>query len=86
MNHKELSSLSIEELKKKEAAIKTVCWMLSIVLIGALGFFIFISIRDEITPLIAVPFALSAILPMNFKNLKSIKREIESRNQEVIGE
>ncbi|GHA31772.1 hypothetical protein GCM10007103_11770 [Salinimicrobium marinum] len=86
MNQKELSSLSIEELKKKKTAIKTVSYMLSIVLIGSLAFFIFISIRDGATPLIAVPFALSAILPMNFKNLKSIKREIESRNQEVIGE
>lgn len=86
MNQKELSSLSIEELKKKKTAIKTVSYMLSIVLIGSLAFFIFISIRDGVTPLIAVPFALSAILPMNFKNLKSIKREIESRNQEVIGE
>lgn len=79
MNQKELSSLTIEELKKKQTAIKTVVWMLAIVLIGALGFFIFISIRDGITPLIAVPLALTAILPMNLKNLKTLKTEIESR-------
>ncbi|MGB5607706.1 hypothetical protein [Eudoraea sp.] len=79
MNQQELSSLSIEELKKKETAIKTVVWMLAIVLVGALCFFIFISFRDGITPLIAVPFALAAILPMNLKNLKSLKTEIESR-------
>lgn len=79
MNQQELSNLSVAELKRKHAAIKTVSWILSLVLIGTLGFFIFISIRDGITPLIAVPFALSAILPMNLKNLKSLKTEIESR-------
>ena len=79
MNQQDLSSFSIAELKEKQTAIKTVVWMLAIALIGSLGFFIFISIRDGITPLIIIPFALAAILPINLKNLKSLQTEIESR-------
>ncbi len=79
MNQQALSNLSLEELNKKHTAVKTVVWLLIIVLIGALGFFIYISIQDGITPLIAVPFALSAVLPMNLKNLKTLKTEIDSR-------
>ncbi len=83
MNQTELSKLSMEELKQKQTSIKTVTWMLAIVLIGALGFFIFISIKEGFTPLLAVPFALSAILPVNFKNMKLLTKEIESRRSEV---
>lgn len=83
MNQKELSNLSFEELKQKKTSIKTVTWMLAIVLIGSLGFFIFISIRDGFTPLLAVPFALSAILPVNFKNIKILTKEIEARKRKI---
>ena len=79
MNQKELSNLSFEELQHKKTSIKTLTWMLTIVLIGSLGFFIFMSIKDGLTPLLAVPFALSAILPSNFKNIKILTQEIESR-------
>ena len=83
MNQNELSNLSLEELKQKKTSIKTVTWMLTIVLIGSLGFFIFISIKDGFTPLIAVPFALSAILPLNFKNIKILTKEIELRKSKI---
>ncbi|MBZ9629701.1 hypothetical protein LB465_02835 [Salegentibacter sp. LM13S] len=79
MNQQEISDLSLEELKNKHTSIKTITWMLTVVLIGSLGLFIFISIKDGLTPLIAVPFALSAILPINFKNLKILRAELESR-------
>ncbi len=79
MNQKEISDFSFEELKQKKTSIKTLTWMLTIVLIGSLGFFIFISIKDGFTPLLAVPFALSAILPVNFKNIKILTKEIKSR-------
>ena len=81
MNQKELSNLSFEELKQKRTSIKTLTWMLTIVLIGSLGFFIYISIKDGLTPLLAVPFALSAILPINFKNIRVLTKEIESRKK-----
>ncbi|WP_075327351.1 MULTISPECIES: hypothetical protein [unclassified Salegentibacter] len=81
MNQKELPNLSFEELKQKRTSIKTLTWMLTIVLIGSLGFFIFISIKDGLTPLLAVPFALSAILPLNFKNIRILTKEIESRKE-----
>ncbi len=48
MNQQALSNLSLEELNKKHTAVKTVVWLLIIVLIGALGFFIYISIQDGI--------------------------------------
>lgn len=83
MNQKDLSNLSFEELNQKKTSVKTVAWMLTIVLIGSLGFFIFISIQDGFTPLIAVPFALSAILPANFKNIKILAKEMESRKNEI---
>ncbi|WP_037317946.1 hypothetical protein [Salegentibacter sp. Hel_I_6] len=83
MKQQELSSLSIEELKKRQTAIKTITWMLSVVLIVSLGLFIFISIRDGLTPLIAIPFALSAILPLNFKNIKMLTTEIELRKSKI---
>ncbi|WP_373060512.1 hypothetical protein [Zunongwangia sp. H14] len=83
MNQQEFSNLSFEELKKKQTSIKTITWMLTIVLIGSLGFFIYISIQDGFTPLLAVPFALSAILPINFKNLKKLKTEIELKKIKI---
>ena len=83
MNQKELSNLSFEELKQKKTSIKTVTWMLTLVLIGSLGFFIFISVKDGFTPLIAVPLTLSAILPPNFKNIKILAKEIESRKSKI---
>jgi Na+-transporting methylmalonyl-CoA/oxaloacetate decarboxylase beta subunit len=83
MNQKELSNLSFEELKQKKTSIKTVTWMLTIVLIASLCFFIFISIKEGFTPLLAVPFALSAILPVNFKNIKILTKEIESRKSKI---
>lgn len=83
MNQKELSKLSLEELKQKKRAIKIVTWILAIGLIVDLGFFIFISIKDGFTPLLAVPFALSAILPANFKNIKILTNEIESRKSKI---
>ena len=39
--------------------------------------------KDGFTPLIAVPFALSAILPLNFKNIKILTKEIELRKSKI---
>ncbi|PKG43841.1 redox-active disulfide protein 2 [Psychroflexus sp. MES1-P1E] len=79
MKQKKLSSMSYEELKKKHTAIKTLTWMLAIVLLGSLVFFIFISMQSKFTPLVIIPIALSTILPINFINLKKFKTEMELR-------
>tara|TARA_R110000744_G_scaffold23195_7_gene58922 strand:- start:940 stop:1107 length:168 start_codon:yes stop_codon:yes gene_type:complete len=51
----------------------------SIVLGGILLFFIYVSFQDGITPLLAVPLALSAIIPLNIKNMNALKKELDSR-------
>ncbi|WP_282178738.1 hypothetical protein [Maribacter stanieri] len=79
MNQTSLSKLSTEELIKKHTAAKTMVWLLSIVLGGILLFFIYVSFQDGITPLLAVPLALSAIIPLNIKNMNALKKELDSR-------
>ncbi|WP_282048699.1 hypothetical protein [Maribacter aquivivus] len=80
MNKESLSKLSIEELLKKHTAAKTMVWLLAIVLTGVLLFFIYVSIQDGFTPLLAVPLALSVIIPLNVKNMNALKKELDSRN------
>ena len=79
MNQESLSKLSTEELLKKHTAAKTMVWLLAIVLTGILLFFIYVSIQDGFTPLLAVPLALSAIIPLNVKNMNALKKELDSR-------
>lgn len=80
MNKESLSKLSTEELLKKHTAAKTMVWLLTIGLTGVLIFFIYVSIQDGFTPLLAVPLALSAIIPLNIKNMNTLKKELDSRN------
>ena len=80
MNQESLSKLSTEQLLKKHTAAKTMVWLLAIGLTGVLLFFIYVSIQDGFTPLLAVPLALSAIIPLNVKNMNALKKELDSRN------
>ena len=80
MNQESLSKLSTEQLLKKHTAAKTMVWLLAIVLTGVLLFFIYVSIQDGFTPLLAVPLALSVIIPLNVKNMNALKKELDSRN------
>ncbi|WP_321826038.1 hypothetical protein [Maribacter dokdonensis] len=79
MTKEPLAKLSTQELLKKHTAAKTMVWLLAIVLSGILLFFIYVSIQDGLTPLLAVPFALSAIIPLNVKNMNTFKKELDSR-------
>ncbi|WP_299318161.1 hypothetical protein [uncultured Maribacter sp.] len=79
MNKESLSKLSNEELLKKHTAAKTMVWLLAIGLTGVLLFFIYVSIQDGFTPLLAVPLALSTIIPLNVKNMNVLKKELDSR-------
>ena len=79
MNQEVLSKLSTEELLKRHTAVKTMVWLLAIGLTSVLLFFIYMSIQDGLTPLLVVPLALSAIIPLNVKNMKTLKKELDSR-------
>ncbi|TDS18564.1 hypothetical protein DFQ03_0267 [Maribacter caenipelagi] len=79
MNKEALSKLSTEELLKKYTAAITMVWLLAIVLTGVLLFFIYVSIQDGLTPLVAVPIVLSAIIPLNVKNMNLLKKQLDSR-------
>lgn len=68
-----------EALKKKEASLKVLVWFFGMVLLMELGFFIYISIKNKPTPLLAIPFALSPILLLVYKNLKVVRQEIINR-------
>jgi len=79
MTKETLAKLSTQELLKKHTAAKTMVWLLAIVLSGILLFFIYVSIQNGLTPLLAVPFALSAIIPLNVKHMNVFKKELDSR-------
>ncbi|VXB47056.1 hypothetical protein [Maribacter litoralis] len=79
MTKEALAELSTQELVKKHTAVKTMVWLLAIVLTGCLLFFIYMSLQDGFTPLLAVPLALSAIIPLNVKNMNAFKKELDSR-------
>ncbi|SEB62807.1 hypothetical protein SAMN05192540_1105 [Maribacter dokdonensis] len=79
MTKEALAKLSTQELLKKHIAAKTMVWLLAIVLSGILLFLIYVSIQDGLTPLLAVPFALSAIIPLNVKHMNTFKKELDSR-------
>ena len=79
MNQQALTKLSTEALLKKHTSVKTMVWILAIVLIGIFIFFIYVSLQDGFTPLLAVPLALSAIIPLNVKVMNTIKKELDSR-------
>ena len=79
MNQQALTKLSTEALLKKHTSVKTMVWLLAIVLIGIFIFFIYVSLQDGFTPLLAVPLALSAIIPLNVKVMNTIKKELDSR-------
>ena len=79
MNKETLAKMSTEELVKKYTTAKTMVWLLAIVLTGCLLFFIYMSLQDGFTPLLAVPLALSAIIPLNVKNMNAFKKELDSR-------
>ena len=81
MNRQKLTELSIDELKQKKQTLKMVLNIFLGVLLILIGVLIFMVIRNGITPLIAVPFALLPVYLLSQKNLKTINTEIESRKQ-----
>ncbi|MFP4845979.1 redox-active disulfide protein 2 [Winogradskyella sp. PE311] len=81
----DLKDKSTEKLKGELKGLK----MITGVLIGVLGLLFIVCVyglitkedNSTFTALIVVPLALSAIIPLNYGNMKKIKKELESRNQ-----
>lgn len=80
----DLKEKSIEKLEQKLKELKLITGiligLLIVLFIGSFfGLFFIIDKSAVSTVLIVIPIALSAILPLNFINMKKIKSEIESR-------
>ena len=68
------------KLTKQYKALKFVTGMLAGILIVLFAMTIYLSIREKkFHPLLVSPIALSAIIPINFKRMKEMRREIEAR-------
>ena len=75
------SKWTIEKLEKQLKSLKFATGLLAGLLIVLLGATIYSSIIDkEFKPLLITPIALSVIIPINFKRMKEMKQEIETRN------
>ena len=80
----DLKEKSIEKLEQKLKELKLITGiligLLIVLFIGSFfGLFFMIDKSAVSTVLIVIPIALSAILPLNFINMKKIKSEIASR-------
>ena len=77
------SKWTTEKLQKQIKSLRFATGLLAGLLIVLLGTTVFISFRDQqISPLLVTPIALSAIIPINFKRIKELKQEIETRNKQ----
>jgi hypothetical protein len=76
----DLKRLSIEELQKKEKQLKGItAFFIGILIVGlAASLYLAITEKKFTGGLVAV-LALAAILPMNIKNIKILRQEINSR-------
>jgi len=76
-----LQNLPKEELLKKEKSLKFVTGLLMGFAIVIYAVAIFLTIRGgaKVTALIICGLAISALLPMQYKNIKSIREEISQR-------
>ncbi|WP_336664448.1 redox-active disulfide protein 2 [Elizabethkingia meningoseptica] len=80
MKKEDWSSLSTEDLNQKQKSIKSLTTMLIVTLIALFLISLFVSLKKGFTPLLVIPIALLPVVSMNLNNLKSIKKEIDSRN------
>lgn len=81
MKNNSLQDLKTEELRKKESITKVVTYMLAGALFLSFCLNVYNSINKGFNALNVVPFAMLPILLLNFKNLKDIKNELNSRGE-----
>ncbi|GAA4275167.1 hypothetical protein U6A24_17510 [Aquimarina gracilis] len=80
MKKEELQDLTIEELKKKETSLKMLTGLLAGILFVLFVVTIYTSVKNkEFDPMLITAIALSAIIPLNYKQIKQIKAEIKQR-------
>lgn len=74
------SRFTSKELEKQIKTIRFVTGLLAGMLIVLLGITLYDSIsQSKLNPLLVSPIALSAIIPINMKRIREIKRELERR-------
>jgi Na+-transporting methylmalonyl-CoA/oxaloacetate decarboxylase beta subunit len=81
MKNQNLGLLDTETLLKKQRSLKVLTGMLAGMLMVLFALTIFISIKKTFSPLSVVPIALLPIVILNLLNLKTIKKELDSRGE-----
>jgi Mg2+/citrate symporter len=72
--------LSIDELQKKEKQLKGITGFLIGIMIVGLSASIYLGITEKRFPGgLVVVLGMAAMLPINFKNIKNLREEINSR-------
>lgn len=79
MKNNKLSNQTLEELQKNRKTIKVITTMLISALSVLLILCIYITLSKGFTPLLIVPLALSPIALLNLNSLRSIDKEIKTR-------
>ncbi|WP_343567234.1 redox-active disulfide protein 2 [Sphingobacterium sp.] len=79
MNNRPLNGMTDEELQTNKKNAQVITWMLTTMLFILLGMGIYTSISKGFSALMAIPFALSPIVILNFKRIKEINEELKIR-------
>ncbi|MGE8429365.1 MAG: redox-active disulfide protein 2 [Sphingobacterium sp.] len=79
MNNRPLNGMTNEELHTNKKTALVITWMLATMLFILLGMGIYTSINKGFSALMAIPFALSPIVILNFKRIKEINEELKIR-------
>ena len=79
MKQQNFSELSTEALKSQLKSIKVITGILAFTLVLLFILSIIATIRKGFSPTLIIPFALSPILVVNYKNITNLKKELESR-------
>lgn len=75
-----LSTLTIEELKKRAKTTKIASIMLAVIIAIQFGIGIFLTLSKGFNVFTVIPLAFLPMLIVNFTNIKKIKAEIAKRN------
>jgi hypothetical protein len=75
-----LSTLTVEELKKRAKTTKVASIMLAIIIALQFGIGVFLTISKGFNVFTVIPLAFLPMLMVNFSNIKKIKEEIAKRN------
>ena len=75
------SKWETERLRKQLKSLRFAISLLAGLLLVLLFTTIYVSFRDrQLNPLLITPIALSIIIPLNVRQMKNLKAEIERRN------